>query len=1152
MPTGDLLERFLQDICETDPENEKLRIEDDKGGLLKDCFTWILQEPQFLKWQSNQNERLLWIRGEPGKGKTMLMIGLIDVFTTQLNGSDSLSYFFLQNSAPHLNNGVSVLRGLIWKLLFAHPQLHRYIPDEYRSKNKDMGMDMFRRPDAFSTLKKMLSCMLRDPSLETVYIFVDALDECDHDLNKLVQWIASDTSEPLSKAKWLLSSRRIPIIQETFLSEDQQHAILELPETHISQAVRRFIQLNVKRLAKMKSYDDELRRNVEASLAKGAESTFLWVYLVCNSLETIPRRRTLSELKKFPSGLTPLYDRMLQQIERQDEDDRELCKQILRAVTICYRPLSLEELSSLAGLHDAAVDDSRDLADLCGSLLILRDQSIYLVHHTAKEYLVAALYVEDHSVILSRSLYAMSNILQKNIYNLRGAGTSIDRIKLTGPDPLAPVRYACFYWIDHLCQIDRNLDSQVGLCDGGDIDLFLRENILYWLEALSLMKGMSNAVAMIKKLQNALSVTLSTTQTPGLETFVYDAERFVLTNMSIVERAPLQLYSSALIFSPTVSIIRDKFWAHLPSWVDHVPAVENIWSAFLQVLEHPDCVTAIAFLNGRLVTSTLFDPVVRVWNPSTGALVWKFEFDTWWLLAAFSPENTIASVYYIGTLIRIRDISTGALKRVIYTHYKVSVLSFSLDGKILAAGCVNGSIEIWNPSSGSRKMVLHGHTEFIRAISFSPGSGFLASAADDWTVRVWDISSGSSVQVLKHQYCPSAVAFSPDSKYIASGTMGGCIRIWDSSTRELLSVCKGHSGIVTAVVFSPTNSEIIASGSYDKTVRLWDISTGSTGSLVDTFTGHGDIVRVVSFSPDGMLASGSSDRTVRLWDIERMPIPTVAQEWDFHIIDEMVFSPDGKLVASRSGTKKVRLWNTYGECVGRLDSLDSGTFQFSPDGKRIAVIPSQGRNSIQLFDIEEDTTTQLLERPSLVFSALAFSPDGKSLAYDASSCFLHVHYCTINLWNLSTGECTCVVERQPLRISVLAFSPNGDILASGSRDGSNRAVISLWNLQTGEAIKCVATTHPTRWMSFANDGQSLETDQGVIEVESVSSSGIQHGPLRPPNLSVCGDWVAWKGECRLWLPSDYRPVCWVAKGNKLALALHTGRVVCLGLRESDK
>ena len=72
-PLDDLLDRFLRDLCETDPHNEKLRIEHDKGGLLKSCYAWILNNPQLQSWQNSQDTRLLWIKGDPGKGKTMLL-----------------------------------------------------------------------------------------------------------------------------------------------------------------------------------------------------------------------------------------------------------------------------------------------------------------------------------------------------------------------------------------------------------------------------------------------------------------------------------------------------------------------------------------------------------------------------------------------------------------------------------------------------------------------------------------------------------------------------------------------------------------------------------------------------------------------------------------------------------------------------------------------------------------------------------------------------------------------------------------------------------------------------------------------------------------------------------------------------------------------
>src|SRR2546423_3659599 len=92
-PLDDLLDRFLRDLCETDPHNEKLRIEDDKGGLLKSCSAWILNDPQLQSWQNSQDTRLLWIKGDPGKGKTMLMIGLVDMLTDDLKNSSAISYF---------------------------------------------------------------------------------------------------------------------------------------------------------------------------------------------------------------------------------------------------------------------------------------------------------------------------------------------------------------------------------------------------------------------------------------------------------------------------------------------------------------------------------------------------------------------------------------------------------------------------------------------------------------------------------------------------------------------------------------------------------------------------------------------------------------------------------------------------------------------------------------------------------------------------------------------------------------------------------------------------------------------------------------------------------------------------------------------------
>jgi hypothetical protein len=82
----------------------------------------------------------------------------------------------------------------------------------------------------------------------------------------------------------------------------------------------------------------------------------------------------------------------------------------------------------------------------------------------------------------------------------------IDKVEHPDPDPLAPIQYACIYWIDHLCKIKSSYDK-VSLYDNGTINVFLRKHFLHWLEALSLIKGISDGVLAITKLIGLLTVS---------------------------------------------------------------------------------------------------------------------------------------------------------------------------------------------------------------------------------------------------------------------------------------------------------------------------------------------------------------------------------------------------------------------------------------------------------------------------------------------------------------------------------------------------------------------------------------------------------------------------------------------------------------------
>jgi len=90
----DKREKCVQDLRITDPREDKKRIEDTKGGLLEDSYRWILKNADFQQWRNNQQSRLLWIKGDPGKGKTMLLCGIVNELKKSKAETDPLSYFF--------------------------------------------------------------------------------------------------------------------------------------------------------------------------------------------------------------------------------------------------------------------------------------------------------------------------------------------------------------------------------------------------------------------------------------------------------------------------------------------------------------------------------------------------------------------------------------------------------------------------------------------------------------------------------------------------------------------------------------------------------------------------------------------------------------------------------------------------------------------------------------------------------------------------------------------------------------------------------------------------------------------------------------------------------------------------------------------------
>jgi hypothetical protein len=508
-----------RDLRVVDPQHDMERIEKSKDELLDDAYKWILRTPEyatFTNWDDSGSDRpprrLLWIKGHAGTGKTMLMIGLIRQLSDQpVALSPALSFFFCQGTDTALNNATAVLRSLIWLLLLQQPRLISYLLQKY----KESGADLFRDQNAFIALSEAFRNMLKDPELLPVYLAVDALDECAQGRLDLIRLISASLNLS-QKVRWLLSSRpEVDLLSELkdpgTNSPDASKSLVELDTQRLKEPVNAFIDHKLITLRDRKGYNDSVLAEVSREVRGRAENTFLWVALAFKVLETVHGRYAAKRITEMPPGLSELYDHMMTRIEAGQMIEPQDCKTVLVVTSLAFRPLSIPELSVLADLPS---DVAETAIEMCGSFLTITKGTVNLIHQSAKDYLEKnyksrlqpAGPAQGHAEIVRRSTDAMSSMLRRNMYDL-DPGFKPENMAPPDPDPLAPIRYSCVFWADHLCSLNSDNSGFLGeLTDDGKVFGFLKECFLRWLESLSLIGKLSSGLLSIRKILYAAQV----------------------------------------------------------------------------------------------------------------------------------------------------------------------------------------------------------------------------------------------------------------------------------------------------------------------------------------------------------------------------------------------------------------------------------------------------------------------------------------------------------------------------------------------------------------------------------------------------------------------------------------------------------------------
>ncbi len=267
------------------------------------------------------------------------------------------------------------------------------------------------------------------------------------------------------------------------------------------------------------------------------------------------------------------------------------------------------------------------------------------------------------------------------------------------------------------------------------------------------------------------------------------------------------------------------------------------------------------------------------------------------------------------------------------------------------------TVKFWDAETGKEKLSLGElKNAGLFRIGFSPDGRYLAitfrkQIQEGDAIELWDVQKGELVRKIAMDYGRVApfFTFAPDGKTIAVVYGGpptkfeGGVRLWDTQTGEMKQYLTGHRSLVIRVAFSP-NGKFLATGGdqHDKQSRLWDLKTGKESLVIDTEA----TVLALVFSPDGRtIATGLGDGRVVLWDVatgkaERTLEGAAASASGLH------FSPDARLLAGyveveKDGkrTGEVRLWTARdGKLIQSWPDAAGFSLAYTPDGRSLRYV----------------------------------------------------------------------------------------------------------------------------------------------------------------------------------------------------------------------
>ncbi|KAH7117332.1 hypothetical protein EDB81DRAFT_243041 [Dactylonectria macrodidyma] len=420
---------------------------------VEDTCMWFLKHEHFLTWLNQESGPLL-VSADPGCGKSVLAKYLID---HGLPRSTTICYFFFKDQDQ--NTVRQALCALLHQLFSQKPSLIEHAMPQFL---KD-GQDLIHSTES---LWKVLRNAIKDPEAGPVIMVLDALDECaELEFEDLMRNVESQfRSDHLrhGKLKYLLTCRPYDQIVSKFrgglLDAFPNIRIPGEEESEtISREVNHVIKCRVNQLSVKKGLSSQIKSHLEKRLQGTTHRTYLWVYLVFDYLEKEDFKKTLNGVESTITTLPRSINEAYEQILNKTKED-PMVRKALSIILAANRPLTVSEMNvavnidyTSQSIYDLDLEDDEAfkmrLRSWCGLFVSIHQGSIYFLHQTAREFLLAdsaspttvsselhwhhSITTQDAHAVLSKLCVLYLNFFNSNVSLLTDAngeaGHSFDR-----------------------------------------------------------------------------------------------------------------------------------------------------------------------------------------------------------------------------------------------------------------------------------------------------------------------------------------------------------------------------------------------------------------------------------------------------------------------------------------------------------------------------------------------------------------------------------------------------------------------------------------------------------------------------------------------------------------------------------------------------